>query len=148
MIPEHTWPDEFADPTPDTNFGDALTELLNELVASGCRVTANEHWSWFSVSRGARMVNLVRRGRLGDHRDYCWEVRLSTDSRPVQLGKVFGIRDYACVVIASMESVRNVTTAWLVGDDVRSLLRKGTFWDKMDTKQPLLPPLTERATDD
>jgi hypothetical protein len=46
-----------------SNFGDALTELLTELIASGCSVTAEEHWSWFSVSRGARMIELVRHGR-------------------------------------------------------------------------------------
>ena len=142
MITELKWPHEFVDATPTTNFGGELTELLKELIESGCTVTAEEHWSWFSMSRGARMIDLVRRGRLGYNRDYCWEVRLSSENQPVQLGKVFGIREYACVVTSGMHNVRDVTKAWLAGDDIRSLLPNVTFWDKMNTKQPLQAPST------
>jgi hypothetical protein len=141
------WPDEFADPTPVTNFGHALTELLQELVQSACEVTADQHWSWFSVSHQGRIIDFVRRGRLGDNRDYCWEVRLSSDGQPVQLGGIFGIRDYACVVIAGLDSLRNVTKAWISGEEIHSLVRLATFWDKMDTKQPLCVSNTDGAAE-
>lgn len=141
------WPDEFADPSPVTNFGEALTELLQQLVQIGCDVIADQHWSWFAVARQCRMIDLVRRGRLGYNRDYCWEVRLSSDEQPVQLGKIFGIRENACVVIAGMDNLRNVTKGWLAGEEIHSLVSRVTFWDKLDTRHPLCVPNADSATE-
>ena len=147
MVDYLKWPDDFADTTPVTNFGDALSELLHELVDSGCVVSAEEHWSSFSISHDDRVIGLVQRGRLGYNRDYCWEVRLGSDGKPVSLGKLFGIHEYACVVITGIDSLRTVATLWLTGCDVDSLLRDVTFWDKMSTSQPLQVPTDGRAAE-
>ncbi len=147
MVTDLNWPNEFVDPKPVTSFGDALTELLNELVESGCDVTADRHWSWFSISREGRMMDLVRRGRMGGRREVCWEIRLSSDRQPVQLGKIFGIRQYACVVITGMDNLRNATKSWLGGEDIHSLLRNVTFWDRLNPQQPLQAPTTDRAAE-
>ena len=133
----HSWPDGFIDPRPVTTFGNDLTDLLTELAKSGCRITADEYWSWFSISTDQRQIEFVRRGRLGSNRDYCWEVRLSACDTPVRLGAVFGIRDYACVVIAGLDDLSRITKSWINGDDVVTIVQCATFWDKMDTAKPL-----------
>lgn len=136
------WPVEFIDSVPATNFGNSSNVLLKELVEFGCDVTADGDWTWFSISRDDRTIDFVRRGRLGYNRDYCWEVRLSSEKQPVQLGMLFGIRECACVVITGMKDIRNVAKTWLDGNDISSLLRIATFWNKMDAKEPLQAPTT------
>jgi len=137
MSTYHSWPDGFVDPRPVTTFGDDLTDLLAEFAESGCKITADESWSWFSISTHQRQIEFVRRGRLGFNRDYCWEVRLSECDNPVSLGTIFGIRECACVVIAGVDALSRIAKKWITGDDVLAIVQSAKFWDKMDTRKPL-----------
>ena len=137
MITFLKWPDEFDSPIPLSTFGDRLTDVLTELVEFECEVIAEQHWSWFSVSREGRMIDLVCRGRLRHNRNSCWEVRLSCNDQPVPLGGFFGIREHACVVISGIDDLRTLTNLWLAGAEIHSLLRSVIFWDRMDSEQPL-----------
>ncbi len=133
------WPDEFSDATPVTDFGDALTEFLDEMIELGSSVSATESWTSFAIWRGARMVDLIRRGKLGFNRQHCWEVRLFANGETVALGPIFELREHACVVIAGIDDLRAVTTPWLAGENVELVISQADFWDKMDTSHPLRP---------
>jgi len=111
-----------------------------QLNASGATITAGETWTTFAIQRGSRIVDFTRRGRLGSGRTECWEVRLCKNEREFQLGVVFGLRNYACVVTAGFEHIQTTTIMWLDGSDIQSLVRRVRFWDKMDTGQPLELP--------
>ncbi len=134
------WPDEFVEQTPMVTFGPQFIGFLQEMIKSGAVVHAEEHWSSFAIHRGDRIVDYVRRGRLGYGRSECWEVRLGSNGHGILLGTAFGIRDYACVVTAGLDSIRAVTEMWLDGCDVESLIRSVDFWDKMNTVEMLRPP--------
>ena len=61
------------------------------------------------------------------------------DDESMQLGPLFGIRDYACVVIAGINDVCTVTDQWLAGNTIESLLDGVTYWDRTDPSKPLEP---------
>ena len=127
------WPDEFSDKTPMVTFGVEFISFLKEMNATGASITANETWTTFAIRRDSRIVDFTRRGRLGRGRPECWEVRPCENGRELQLGVVFGIRDYACVVTAGLEYIQTISKMWLNGSDIESLVRCVSFWDKMGT---------------
>ena len=133
------WPADFDAPTPVTDFDSALTAYFHSLIETGIDVHAHRTWMFFTMSRESRMVDFVRRGRLRRGTPMCWEVRLMHDGKLMQLGPLFGIRDYACVVISGIDDVRTVTDRWLAGNKIDSLLDCATYWDKTDTSKPLEP---------
>ena len=133
------WPADFDDPTPVTDFDSALTAYFHSLIETGIDVHAHRTWMFFTMSRESRMVDFIRRGRLRLGNPMCWEVRLIHDGKSMQLGPLFGIRGYACVVIAGIDDVRTVTERWLAGNTIESLLDGVTYWDRTDASKPLEP---------
>ncbi len=134
------WPDEFDNPTPMVTLGHDFIALLESQAATGTIITAEEHWSSFTFKRGDRMVTFTRRGKLGYQRPECWEVLLADRNAGVQLGSVFGIRDYACVVTAGVENIQTITEMWLDCADLASLINAVPLWDKMNTQKELKFP--------
>jgi hypothetical protein len=133
------WPADFDDPEPVTDFDSALVAYFDTIIASGGDVRADRSWMSFAISRDLRMVDFTRRGRLRRGAPACWEVRPIHNGECHRLGSLFGIRDYACVVIAGIDDLRIVTDRWLAGLPVESLLDGVTYWDKTDTTKPLEP---------
>lgn len=133
------WPTDFDDSTPVTDFDAELTAYFHSLIESGSEVHAHRTWMFFTMSRESRMVDFVRRGRLRRGISMCWEVRLMHDGNLLQLGPLFGIRAYACVVVSGIVDVRTITDRWLAGSTIESLLDGVTFWDRTDTSNPLQP---------
>ena len=139
------WPDEFINKTPMVTFGVEFISFLKEMNASGATITADETWTTFAIRRDNRIVDFTRRGRLGRGRPECWEVRPCENGHELQLGVVFGIRDYACVVTAGLEYIQTISKMWLSGSDIESLVRCVSFWDKMGTGNPLELPTNHGA---
>jgi hypothetical protein len=133
------WPDDFPDPAPVTDFDVVLVAFFDQIIASGGAVHADRYWSLFGFSRDKRMIDFVRRGRLRRSAGVCWEVWPNDDRKSLRLGALFGIRAYACVVISGIDDLLTVTERWLNGMTLDALLDGATFWDKMDTSNPLEP---------
>lgn len=132
------WPTDFDDPRPVTDFDSALSDYFESLIASGSEVHAHPGWMLFSMSRESRTVSFIRRGKLRRGDRVCWEVRPVHDGESARLGSLFGIREYACVVISGIDDVRTIADRWLAGAPVEALIDGVTFWDKMDTSKPLV----------
>jgi hypothetical protein len=139
-LPYLQWPDEFHSPTPQVTFGCEFITLLESQVATGANILAKEDWSAFTINRRGRMVTFIRRGKLGYQRPECWEVRLADRNVGVQLGSLFGIRDYACVVTAGVDNIRTITEMWLNDSDVLSIVYVVPLWDKMNSQKQLKLP--------
>jgi hypothetical protein len=131
------WPDDFPAVSPSTDFDVALVAFFDCMVESGASVYVDEGWSLFSFSRGKRMIDFVRRGKLRRGAGMCWEVWPYDDGKSLRLGPKFGLRDYACVVISGIDDVRTVTESWLDGKALDDLLKAATFWDKKEASKPL-----------
>ena len=131
------WPADFDDPQPVTDFDSELVTYFDALIASGGEVRAYRSWTSFTISRDSRMVDFTWRGRLRRGAPRCWEVRPIDDGKCYRLGTLFGLDECACVVIAGIEDLRNITDRWLGGLPVESLLDGVTYWDKTDTTNPL-----------
>jgi hypothetical protein len=131
------WPNEFLGSTPATDFGASLVALFDQIIASGGSVRAVRDWALFSFSRDNHAIYFVRRGRLRGDSGTCWEVCLYHDGEEQKLGRLFGIRPHACVVISGFEDLRAVTDCWLDGLPLDSVAHCATFWDRSDTSRPL-----------
>ena len=142
MIDYLQWPDEFTNPTPMLTFGYEFITFLEEQASACATITANKYWSSFVIQRGDRIIDFIQRGKLGRGRSECWEVRLAFNGHRVVLGRLFGIRDYACVVTSGIDNIRTITNMWLDGADVESIIAVVQFWDKMNTLNELMLPST------
>lgn len=139
-----SWPSEFADPTPVTDFDTELVDLFDELIAMGISVHADSHWSLFGFERGSRMIDFVRRGRARTgltgatiNREIYWEVWPVCDGSSVRLGPLFGLEECTAIVICGLASIHNATVRWL---DRRTILETMTgidCWDRSNTESPL-----------
>ena len=139
------WPDEFTNTTPLVTFSDDFLPFLDECTGIGATVAADKYWSYFAIRESDRMVEFIRRGRLKRGQPQCWEVRLTSDGREIQLGRVFGIREYACVVTAGFSQIRTVTEMWLNRAELKSIIAAVPFWDRMNAATELDFPDSERA---
>ena len=138
------WPDEFADPPLVTDFGAGLVDLLNELRTMGVSVHADLHWSLFGFQRGPRLIDFVRRGRSRSgvggvtmNREMYWEVWPECDGRSDRLGPYFGLKDFACIVICGLVSIRNATIRWLDHKTIPETIVDIECWHRSDTLSPL-----------
>lgn len=131
------WPDDVPDSSPAPDFDARMAVFMDQFIASDGTVHADDSWSLFGFSRGNRRVDFVRRGLLRPGAGLAWEVWPHADGESLQLGPLFGIRPYACVVISGFDDLCAVTNCWLNGSPLESLLSVATFWDKMDTSTPL-----------
>jgi len=138
------WPDDFNDPAPVTGFDVALVALFDQMIASGATVHADRHWSLFGFDRGARRIDFIRRGstrklhgRFVANRELFWEVLPVDGGVTYRLGQLFGIRDYACVVVSGITDLSAIATRWLDGIPLRDAVDGIDFWDRCDPSSPL-----------
>lgn len=138
------WPDEFAAPTPVTDFGATLVDLFNELTAMGVSVHADSHWSLFGFQRGTRSIDFAQRGRtrsgvggLTMNRETYWEVWPLCDGRSDRLGPYFGLDDCACIVIFGLVSIRKATIRWLDHKTLPETIADIECWNRANTISPL-----------
>lgn len=139
------WPDDFNDPKLLSDFRPDFVELLERLIASGAMVQADPSWMLLRFSRASRCVNFILRGRTrgrnGAIRESYWEVLPSSDGQNYRLGPLFGIRDYACVVVAGTMDVTLIATRWLDGDSLAATMEGIDSWDRADLSSPLKAPI-------
>lgn len=138
------WPDEFADPTPVTDFDAELVQLFNEQIAVGVIVHADSHWSLFGFERDSRKIDLVRRGRTRTgfsgariNREIYWEAWPVCGGTSARLGPLFGLNECACIVICGLAAIRDVTIRWLDRRTVRETMTGIECWDRSNTTSPL-----------
>lgn len=138
------WPDEFADSTPAVDFDARFVAFLDAMRASGSTVFADPGWSLFEFCRGDRSIHFVRRGRSckidGVHRanlETYWEVRPEEKGITCRLASLFGIREFACVVVFGLPNIQLITTRWLDGASVAETVSGVPLWDRLDPSLPL-----------
>jgi hypothetical protein len=136
------WPAEFGNQTPGVSFSSEFVEFLHKLNDDGILITADSHWSLFAFRNDWRMVDFICRGRRFHGKDMCWEVGLHADGCEIQLGRQFGMRDYACVVTEGFHHVQTVTELWLGNGDISALLKAVPFWDRVSPREQLSLPRT------
>ena len=138
------WPDEFADSTPAVEFDASFVAFLDAMRASGSSVFADHGWSLFEFCRGDRSIHFVRRGRSRKidgvyrvNRETYWEVCPVQDGIAHRLGSLFGIREFACVVVCGLPNIQFITTRWLDGASLEDAVSGITLWDRLDPSLPL-----------
>ena len=138
------WPDEFDDSTPPVEFGVAFEPFLQEMLQAGATVFADRNWALFEFCKHDRCIHFIRRGKAGKvsgqyrmNREMYWEVVPTTKGEACRLGPLFGIREFACVVVCGLFSIRSITERWLDGSSLEDVIGGIEFWDKMDTTTPL-----------
>lgn len=138
------WPDEFADSTPAVDFDASFIALLEEVRAFGANVFADHNWSLFEFRRDDRSIHFVRRGRSRRidgvnrmNRETYWEVRPEQNGVAHRLSVLFGIREFACIVVCGVPHIRLIATRWLDGMPLADVASGVTFWDRLDPSVPL-----------
>ena len=132
-----SWPDEFSDPTPNTNFGDQLASVFESVITAGGRVTVAMNWAYLSCSIGTRSIGFSRRGRIGPGRIPSWEVQPRDGSNFLPLGPLFGRNKSTCIVITEFSDLQRLVELWLGGESLSILAKCATFWDRYDPTEPL-----------
>ena len=138
------WPDDFDDSTPAVEFGVGFESLLEEIRKHGATVIADRHWTLFEFCKHDRCIHFIRRGRIRNtsgqsrmNRETFWEVVPTTNGEACRLGRLFGLRDFACVVVCGLPSIRMITERWLAGSSLEDMVGGIEFWDRTDTTAPL-----------
>jgi hypothetical protein len=139
-----SWPNEFPDPTPVTDFDTELVDLFDELMAAGISVHADSNWSLFGFERGSRKIDFIRRGRTRTgltgaiiNREIYWEVWPVCDGTSVRLGTIFGMADCTSIVICGLASIHDATVRWLDCRTMRETMTGIECWDRSNTESPL-----------
>ena len=142
----HRWPDDFDDPPPPIEWGKSFIIFLEEMQTAGTAIFAdwNQSLILFEFHKGDRSICFIRRGHLtksdGPYHvkaEECWEVLPSIKDLTHKLGAVFGIREYACVVVYGLTNIRTITTRWLAGSSTEEMVRGIRLWDRIDPSAPL-----------
>jgi hypothetical protein len=84
-------------------------------------------YSWFGVTCDfGRDISFIFRGCRS------FEVHLAENEDWIWLGPYFGVDECTCVVVKGYEAVRAVCYAWLGGEELQSVLRAATFYNRSD----------------
>jgi hypothetical protein len=95
-------------------------------------------WCFGLGTPEGRLIEFVFRGR-GTMKQYRFEVFPFENNQVFRLGSHFGLREYSCVVVAGIQSVRYVSWAWLNGETMQQVLRSTEFYDRSNLPEPLTP---------